>query len=95
MPNIELTKLLLKALGRDNSFIQHVPDRTGHDRRYSMDCSKIRNELGWKPNTEFSKALHETLEWYKKNGTWWKPLKQGADMKKAEAGNLFVKEARK
>ena len=95
MPNIELTKLLLKALGRDNSFIQHVPDRTGHDRRYSMDCSKIRNELGWKPNTEFSKALHETLEWYKKNGTWWKPLKQGADMKKAEAGNLFIKEARK
>ncbi len=94
MPNIELTKLLLKALGRDDSFIQHVPDRTGHDRRYSMDCSKISTELGWKPNTEFSNALHSTLEWYKSNEWWWKPLKQGADMKKAEAGNLFVKEGK-
>lgn len=74
IPNIKLTKMILEGVGRDERFIEHVKDRLGHDRRYSLDCSKI-NKLGWKPRFEFHKALKETIKWYKENGQWWKKLK--------------------
>ena len=72
--NIKLTKMILEGVGRDEGFIDYVKDRLGHDRRYSLDCSKI-NKLGWKPRFEFHKALKETIKWYKENESWWKKLK--------------------
>lgn len=73
--NIELTRMILKELEKDETFIEHVKDRPGHDRRYSLDCSKIR-KLGWKTKSSFKKALRETIDWYKNNETWWKKLKK-------------------
>ncbi len=72
--NIELTKMILEEMGKGEDMIEHVPDRPGHDLRYSLDCSKIEGELGWKPKHEFKQALHETVEWYKDNEQWWKSL---------------------
>jgi len=72
--NIQLTKMILGELKKGEEMIERVPDRLGHDRRYSLDCSKIERELGWKAKYDFKKALHETVEWYKKNEWWWKPL---------------------
>jgi dTDP-glucose 4,6-dehydratase len=72
--NIDLTKMILKELGKGEEMIERVQDRPGHDLRYSLDCAKIRKELGWAPRTEFKKGLHETVEWYKRNEQWWKPL---------------------
>lgn len=74
--NLEITKNILKSLGKDESSIEFVKDRPAHDWRYSLDCSKL-NALGWKPKYDFESALQETVEWYKKNETWWKPLKSG------------------
>ncbi|MCX8153880.1 MAG: GDP-mannose 4,6-dehydratase, partial [Candidatus Bathyarchaeota archaeon] len=54
--------------------IEHVEDRPGHDERYSLDSSKIRNELGWRPQHSFQEALKATVEWYIKNEWWWRPL---------------------
>jgi len=65
LANIDLTKKLLKATGKDESFIEYVKDRPGHDRRYALDISKI-NKLGWKPRHSFEEALKETVEWYRK-----------------------------
>lgn len=73
--NLEITYFLLELLGKDKSSIEFVPDRKGHDRRYAMDTRKISNELGWLPEHDFEIGLRETLEWYKKNEWWWKPLK--------------------
>ena len=72
--NLELTKTILKEVGRNESYIQHVTDRLGHDLRYSLDCSKI-HKLGWKPRFTFKEALHQTVQWYKDNGAWWRKLK--------------------
>ena len=55
--------------------IEFVKDRPGHDRRYAFDWSKIKNELDWKPKYDFEEALKLTIEWYKNNEDWWKPLK--------------------
>ena len=74
MQNIEITKLILKKLSKDELSIQYVPDRIGHDRRYSIESRKIRR-LGWKPEHEFEEALDKTIEWYKENIHWWKELK--------------------
>lgn len=74
--NIDLTKMILKELDSGEDRIQYVEDRKGHDRRYSLSFKKIEKELGWKPKTEFKKALKETLQWYQGNEKWWKPLKK-------------------
>lgn len=76
LSNIELTLKILHALGKDEAFIMQVADRPGHDRRYSLDSSKIK-KLGWKPQKNFKQGLKETIEWYKQNEKWWKPLKVG------------------
>jgi len=74
MSNIEVVKEILRYLGRDEDLIAFVEDRPGHDTRYSLDSSKIRSELGWKPKHDFSSALKETVRWYLENESWWKPL---------------------
>ncbi|MDO8503317.1 MAG: dTDP-glucose 4,6-dehydratase [bacterium] len=74
--NIDVTKMILKLLGKDESFIEYVEDRLGHDFRYALDSSKIQS-LGWKPEHEFDDALEKTVEWFKENEWWWKPLKKG------------------
>jgi dTDP-glucose 4,6-dehydratase len=72
--NIEITRKILLALGKDESSINYVKDRPGHDFRYSLDSSKLRS-LGWTPNYSFEEGLHETIEWYRANTWWWHPLK--------------------
>ncbi len=69
-PNIEITKLLLKLLGKTDALIRYVADRPGHDRRYAIDCSKAERELGWKPLVSFDTGIQETIDWYKANGDW-------------------------
>lgn len=74
--NIQITNHILELLGKSNSLIRYVADRIGHDRRYSLDASKLYS-LGWKQEYEFGDALKETIQWYKENSDWWKPLKSG------------------
>jgi len=73
--NIDLTKSILSEMDLDDSYIQYVEDRMGHDLRYSLDCTKIQS-LGWKPKFDFTNALRETVLWYKQNPDWWNPLKK-------------------
>ncbi len=75
LTNRELTYRLLEAVGADESMIQPVADRKGHDRRYSVDWSKIANELGYTPQTPFDQGLADTVAWYRDNRAWWEPLK--------------------
>ena len=74
IPNIKLTRIILKLLGKTSSMIKYVPDRLGHDRRYSLSSSKIKR-LGWWPTKDFYTAIKETIEWYRDNESWWKRLK--------------------
>jgi len=73
--NLEITQLILEEMGADDSAIEYVEDRKGHDFRYSVDWTKINRELGYKPQVAFEDGLRETIEWYRENETWWKPLK--------------------
>ncbi len=73
--NLELTKKILKLLDKDESMIEYVQDRPGHDWRYAIDSSKIKNELGWQPKYDIDQALKETVLWYKDNEWWWRKLK--------------------
>jgi dTDP-glucose 4,6-dehydratase len=75
VPNRFLTDSILELLGHDESMIDYVEDRLGHDRRYSIDISKVR-ALGWAPKREFREALEQTVAWYRDNPSWWEPLKQ-------------------
>ena len=76
MTNLEVTRAILRALGKPPSLVRHVDDRPGHDRRYSLDWSRIR-ALGWEPAHDFDAALARTVEWYVANESWWRPLKSG------------------
>jgi len=75
--NIEIVKLILKELGKPESFIKYVKDRPGHDRRYAIDATKIKNELGWEPEIKFEQGIKETIEWYLNNRDWWERIKSG------------------
>lgn len=75
LSNNELTEKILDLLDKDESWIKHVQDRPGHDRRYAVDISKIENDLGWEPVYDFDTALEKTVQWYKDNPDWWEPLK--------------------
>jgi len=77
MRNIDMIKAILKKLKLGNKYIKYVTDRPGHDRRYALNSNKL-NKLGWKPRYSFYKALALTLDWYKVNQRWWKPLKRQA-----------------
>ncbi len=74
IPNVELTRMILKLMDKDEEWIEHVPDRLGHDRRYAIDHSKISKELGWETEHSFEEELEETIRWYKENEWWWKRL---------------------
>jgi len=74
--NLELTRRLLELLGKDESSIEYVADRPGHDRRYSIASDRVRG-LGWRPSREFPEALARTVEWYRENRDWWEPIKSG------------------
>lgn len=76
LTNLELTRMILEQLGKPMSLVRRVEDRPGHDRRYSVDSSRIR-ELGWMPAHDFADALSRTVDWYRKNEAWWRPLKSG------------------
>ena len=74
IPNIKLTRIILKLLNKTYNMIKYVPDRLGHDRRYSLDSKKMK-KLGWKPASDFNAAIRETIKWYENNRSWWKELK--------------------
>ena len=76
LANRELTERLVAATGRDWSSVVQVEDRKGHDRRYSVDIAKIREELGYEPRIRFDEGLAATVQWYADNRAWWEPLKQ-------------------
>jgi len=82
LTNRELTEKLLAATGRDWSAVEPVQDRKGHDRRYSVDISKIASELGYAPQVDFTVGLADTVEWYRENRAWWEPLKERAALAK-------------
>jgi dTDP-glucose 4,6-dehydratase len=75
LTNNEITRLILDAMGADESSIEYVVDRKGHDLRYSVDWEKINHELGYEPQVKFEDGLRETIQWYRDNEAWWKPLK--------------------
>ncbi len=77
MPNIEIIKLILNKLGKSEDMIDFVKDRPGHDRRYAIDSSKIKNELGWEPLFSFEEAISKTIEWYIDNKNWWSRIISG------------------
>lgn len=76
LTNNQITNLILEAMGVDQSHIEYVEDRKGHDLRYSVDWTKINRELGYEPNVKFEDGLKETIQWYRDNEAWWKPLKK-------------------
>jgi dTDP-glucose 4,6-dehydratase len=75
--NIDIVKLLLRILGKPESLISFVKDRPGHDLRYAIDASKIKNELDWSPQYTFETGLQETINWYLSNQDWWKRILSG------------------
>ena len=76
LTNNEITSLILEAMGADESSVEYVEDRKGHDLRYSVDWAKINRELGYEPQVNFEDGLKETIQWYRDNEAWWKPLKK-------------------
>jgi dTDP-glucose 4,6-dehydratase len=76
-PNIEVVKRILELTGRDESLIDYVTDRPGHDRRYSLSSDKVRG-LGWEPRVNFHEGLERTVAWYRDNEWWWEPIRSGA-----------------
>jgi dTDP-glucose 4,6-dehydratase len=75
--NLYIVKTVLKELGKPDSLIKHVSDRLGHDRRYAIDATKIRAELGWAPYHTFETGIKETISWYLNNREWWARVKSG------------------
>ena len=74
--NLEITRLILSELGKNEDDIEYVKDRPGHDLRYALEMSKIQ-KIGWQPEYKFEEAIRETIRWYRNNEWWWKPLKSG------------------
>lgn len=76
IPNLEIARMIAKLLGKSEADIELVKDRPGHDVKYAIDWSKIKSKLGWQPTVSFEEGLKLTIDWYKANETWWRPLKQ-------------------
>lgn len=74
-PNIEIARKVLEILDKSEEMIEYVKDRPGHDRRYAIDFSKIKQELGWESKTNFEEGMKKTVEWYEKNQNWWRKIK--------------------
>jgi dTDP-glucose 4,6-dehydratase len=77
--NMDIAKKILKFFGKDETFLEKVEDRPGHDRKYSIDSAKVRKDLGWEPVFNFDNWLTKTCEWYRDNEWWWRPLKIEAE----------------
>jgi dTDP-glucose 4,6-dehydratase len=76
--NLTIVRTILRALGKDESLIEFVRDRPGHDRRYAVDSSRARAELGWSPRVTFEQGIASTVEWYRSHSDWWRAVKTGA-----------------
>jgi len=81
LPNIEVARRILKALGKSESLLTYVHDRPGHDRRYAIDSTKLETELGWNPQIPFDAGLPETIAWYQRNTSWVARVRSGAYLK--------------
>lgn len=79
--NIDIVKLILKFLDKSESLISFVKDRPGHDLRYAIDSSKLKNEIGWEPKTDFESGLSKTINWYLENKNWWERITSGDYLK--------------
>jgi len=85
--NKEVLELILELMGKDPSDYEHVSDRPGHDIRYAIDASKLKNELGWQPKyTDFRAGLKDVIDWYKNNKAWWKAQKAETEARYKEMG---------
>ncbi len=85
--NIDVLRAILEAMGEPRDAFDWVRDRPGHDRRYAIDPTKLRAELGWRPrHTDFASGLERTIEWYRGNEDWWRPAKEATEAKYAKAG---------
>ena len=85
--NITVLRAILEAMGRDADDFDWVRDRPGHDRRYAIDASKLRRELGWAPaHTDFAEGLAQTVAWYRDNEAWWRPAKEATEARYAAQG---------
>jgi dTDP-glucose 4,6-dehydratase len=76
--NLDVVKMILHLMDKSESEIEFITDRKGHDRRYSVDWSKINRELGWEPSVDLEEGLRRTIAWYEENQSWWRPLKEQA-----------------
>lgn len=82
LTNRKVTEIILREMGADwDESVQYVKDRPGHDRRYAIDASKMKNELGWAPKHRFDEAIRQTIAWYRENQEWWRSIKSGAYLK--------------
>jgi dTDP-glucose 4,6-dehydratase len=77
LENIDVVRRILSLAERDESLIEHVTDRPGHDRRYSLSSEKIQSELGWEPRVRFEQGIERTVGWYRDNEWWWEPIRSG------------------
>jgi dTDP-glucose 4,6-dehydratase len=85
--NLTVLRTVLKMMGRDPDDFDHVTDRVGHDLRYAIDPSLLYDELCWAPkHTDFDEGLGETIDWYRANESWWRPLKDAAEARYEERG---------
>lgn len=85
--NITVLRTILRLMGKDENDFEHVIDRPGHDMRYAIDGTRLREELGWEPQfTDFEAGLADTIAWYTDNRSWWQPLKAEVEAKYAKAG---------
>jgi dTDP-glucose 4,6-dehydratase len=89
VPNRELARRILDTLGKPDTLVTTVTDRPGHDRRYALDCGKLK-ALGWAPEMPFERGMTETIEWYRDNQWWWEPIKHH-DTYKAYYQTQYVK----
>lgn len=85
--NLDVLKAILQQMGKSSDDFDWVRDRPGHDRRYAIDSSKLRRELGWRPiHNDFSNGLQQTIQWYRENEDWWRPVKETTEQKYAKQG---------
>ena len=85
--NLTVMRTILQMMGHDPDDFDHVPDRAGHDVRYAIDPTSLHNELGWAPkHANFEAGLRATIDWYRENESWWRPLKDGAEARYEERG---------
>lgn len=74
--NLELIRMILEIMNKDESYVEYIKDRPGHDRRYSVDFSKTQDLLGWQPSVSLEEGIKKTIAWYQNNQDWWRPLKE-------------------